>query len=77
VSALDDLIDNEHSRLHGEKLRHLDGRRSRVARESAAREELVALRGLLAEASKIGTQSVNPRPQAGVAHDERTYRPRA
>jgi len=57
MSALDELIDNEHSRLHGEKLRHLDGRRSRVARESAAREELVALRADLLAANKEGKQN--------------------
>ena len=48
MSALDDLLQCEHSRLHGETLRHLYGRTSRTARERRAREELATLRAHVA-----------------------------
>jgi len=53
MSALDDLIADADARLHGEKLRHLDGRRSRVARQRRARAELHDLRARIAELEMI------------------------
>ena len=52
MSALDDLLDNEHSGLHGETPMYPVGHRNRVAREKRARIELDALRADLLAANE-------------------------
>lgn len=53
MSNLDELLDNEHSRLNGETLRHLDGSSTRRKRVVAARTELAALRRRVEDAEMI------------------------
>jgi len=58
VSSLDDLLDNEHSGLHGETPMYPVGHRNRVAREKRARIELDALRARIAELEMIAYKTL-------------------
>lgn len=53
MSDIDDLLDNEHARLHGEQIKHRDGSTTRRRRVEAARLELADLREEVATAREL------------------------